>query len=116
MAKTGVNLQDSFLNQIRRETRLVRVALANGGVIEGAIKGFDNFTLVLDDGARRHLIYKHAIAEIVIDREAADPPPRDGETAQRSKKAPEDDAAKTKGFNPLGLSGVKIRESDKTGA
>ncbi len=65
MAKQTVNLQDSFLNQVRREGRQIDVHLVNGRRIQGKVEGFDNFTVILNDGnSQRHLIYKHAISTL----------------------------------------------------
>ena len=69
--KSGINLQDSFLNQVRRENSEVQILLVNGTVLTGVVKGFDNFTVIL--GSRKgqqHLIYKHAIAQLVAERSA----------------------------------------------
>jgi len=74
MSKGAMNLQDSFLNQVRRENSEVRVLLVNGTVLRGSVKGFDNFTLILTNRQGQHLIYKHAIAQIVNQRPAAHKP------------------------------------------
>ena len=68
MSKAAMNLQDSFLNQVRRENSEVRVLLVNGTLLRGTVKGFDNFTLILNNRNGQHLIYKHAIAQIVTQR------------------------------------------------
>ena len=65
MAKTSVNLQDSFLNQVRRENSEVRVVLLSGEEMIGLVRGFDNFTVVLTVKGQQHLVYKHAIAQII---------------------------------------------------
>lgn len=68
MSKAAMNLQDSFLNQVRRENSEVRVLLVNGTLLRGTVKGFDNFTLILNNRNGQHLIYKHAVAQIVTQR------------------------------------------------
>ena len=60
-----VNLQDAFLNQARREKVLVTIYLTNGFQFKGLVKGFDNFTVVLDCEGRQNLVYKHAISTII---------------------------------------------------
>ncbi|MCD5401389.1 RNA chaperone Hfq [candidate division NPL-UPA2 bacterium] len=65
MGKTNLSLQDSFLNQARQESLMVTVHLTNGSKLEGKVRGFDNFTLVLNNNGREHLIYKHAISTII---------------------------------------------------
>lgn len=65
MGSSSVSLQDSFLNQARQENLMVAVHLTNGAKLEGKVRGFDNFTLVLNNNGREHLIYKHAISTII---------------------------------------------------
>ena len=67
MQKTQ-NLQDSFLNQLRRDKSVVTMFLMNGFQLHGVVKGFDGFTVVLDSEGRQQLIYKHAISTIVPPR------------------------------------------------
>jgi host factor-I protein len=57
-----INIQDSFLNQIRKENIPVTVYLTNGFQIRGHIKAFDNFTIVVDSDGRQQMIYKHAVS------------------------------------------------------
>jgi len=68
MSKGAMNLQDSFLNQVRRENAEVKVLLVNGTALRGIVKGFDNFTVILNNRNGQHLIYKHAIAQLVSQR------------------------------------------------
>ena len=65
MGNTHLSLQDSFLNQARQENMMVVIHLTNGTKLEGRVKGFDNFTLVLNNNGRVHLVYKHAISTII---------------------------------------------------
>ena len=63
--KQNINLQDLFLNKARRENTSITVFLVNGYQIKGVVKGFDNYTLVLDSEGKQQLSYKHAISTIV---------------------------------------------------
>ncbi|MFY9285299.1 MAG: RNA chaperone Hfq [Tissierellaceae bacterium] len=63
--KQNINLQDLFLNKARKENVTLTVFLVNGYQIKGLVKGFDNYTLVLDSDGKQQLIYKHAISTIV---------------------------------------------------
>ncbi len=63
MMKTQINIQDQFLNRIRRDRSYVIVELTTGRKIEGIILGFDNFCLILR-GEADQLVYKHAICSI----------------------------------------------------
>ena len=64
MNKSNINLQDVFLNQVRKEHIAVTIYLTNGFQLKGMVKGFDNFTVVLDTDGRQQLVYKHAISTI----------------------------------------------------
>jgi len=60
----NLNLQDVFLNQIRKDGIPVTIFLLNGFQLKGFVRGFDNFTVVLDSDNKQQLIYKHAISTI----------------------------------------------------
>ena len=64
MQKTQ-NLQDSFLNQLRKDKSNVTMFLMNGFQHHGIIRSFDGFTVILDSEGKQQLIYKHAISTIV---------------------------------------------------
>ncbi|HHY79204.1 MAG TPA: RNA chaperone Hfq [Thermoanaerobacter sp.] len=64
-SKAAINLQDIFLNQVRKEHVPVTIYLINGFQLKGLVKGFDNFTVVLEsENKQQLLIYKHAISTI----------------------------------------------------
>ena len=67
MQKTQ-NLQDLFLNQARRERSQITMFLMNGFQLHGIVRGFDNFTVVLESDGKQQLIYKHAISTVVPPR------------------------------------------------
>ena len=52
------------MNQARKESISVVVHLVNGFQIKGTVKGFDNFTVIIDNMGKQQLIYKHAISTI----------------------------------------------------
>lgn len=60
--KATVNIQDQFLNQLRKESIPVTVFLLNGFQLRGQVKGFDNFTVIVETEGRQQLVYKHAIS------------------------------------------------------
>ncbi|MCL6597283.1 RNA chaperone Hfq [Alicyclobacillus macrosporangiidus] len=62
MSKQAINIQDTFLNQIRKEKVPVIVYLVNGFQIRGIVRAFDNFTIVLESDGKQQMIYKHAIS------------------------------------------------------
>lgn len=65
MNKSLVNLQDLFLNVLRRDNIPVTIYLVNGFQLKGLVRGFDNFTVILDADGKQQMIYKHAISTIV---------------------------------------------------
>ncbi|KAB3527253.1 RNA chaperone Hfq [Alkaliphilus serpentinus] len=62
--KNNVNLQDLFLNQVRKDGVQITIYLVNGFQLKGYVKGFDNYTIVLDSDGKQQLIYKHAVSTI----------------------------------------------------
>lgn len=64
MSKNQLNLQDAFLNQVRKERIPVTIFLVNGFQIKGMVKGFDNFTVVVEMEGKQQMVYKHAISTI----------------------------------------------------
>lgn len=60
-----INLQDIFLNQVRKDKTPVTIYLTNGFQFKGYVKGFDNFTVVLASDGKQNLVYKHAISTII---------------------------------------------------
>jgi host factor-I protein len=66
--KQPINIQDQFLNQLRKDSSFVTVYLLNGFQLRGLIKGFDNFTVLLESDGKQQLIFKHAISTFVPQR------------------------------------------------
>ncbi|MEC2053915.1 RNA chaperone Hfq [Peribacillus psychrosaccharolyticus] len=66
--KQSVNIQDQFLNQLRKESTYVTVFLLNGFQIRGQIKGFDNFTVLFESEGKQQLVFKHAISTFAPQR------------------------------------------------
>ena len=63
MQKTQ-NLQDAFLNYIRREKIPVTLFLMNGFQLRGVVRSFDSFVVLIDADGRQQMIYKHAISTV----------------------------------------------------
>ena len=62
--KAMMNLQDSFLNHVRKENLAVVIYLVNGFQIRGLVRGFDNFTVIIENDGKQQLVYKHAVSTI----------------------------------------------------
>lgn len=59
------NIQDLFLNKIRKEKKTVTVFLVNGVKLQGIVTWFDNFSILLRRETHAQLVYKHAISTIM---------------------------------------------------
>ena len=64
----SINIQDHFLNQLRKENIPVTVYLTNGFQIRGLLRAFDNFTIIIDSEGRQQMVYKHAISTFMPQR------------------------------------------------
>lgn len=64
----SINIQDTFLNHIRKENVPVTIYLVNGFQLRGQIRAFDNFTIVIDSEGKQQLVYKHAISTFLPQR------------------------------------------------
>ena len=65
MAADKQNLQDVFLNQVRKSKMSVTIFLINGVKLQGVITWFDNFCVLLRRDGQSQLVYKHAISTIM---------------------------------------------------
>lgn len=65
MAEKFQNVQDVFLNAIRKEKMAVTVFLVNGVKLQGIVTWFDNFSILLRRDSHVQLIYKHAVSTIM---------------------------------------------------
>ncbi len=66
MNKPQLNLQDTFLNQVRKENIGVTIYLVGGVQLRGNVRGFDSFTILLDSpGKPTQMVYKHSVTSIV---------------------------------------------------
>lgn len=64
MNKPSINIQDGFLFQSLKDGRAMALELVTGKRLEGKIRRFDRFAVVVEAGGRETLVYKHAIATI----------------------------------------------------
>ena len=62
------NLQDTFLNEARKERMPLPVFLTNGFQQRGTVAAFDGYTVLLMFEGKQYLIYKHAISTIIPQR------------------------------------------------
>jgi host factor-I protein len=65
MSADKQNLQDAFLNQVRKSKISITIFLINGVKLQGVITWFDNFCVLLRRDGQSQLVYKHAISTIM---------------------------------------------------
>ncbi len=65
MIKNQVNVQDQFLDKVRKDRIRVSIELTTGRKVEGTLVSFDNFSLIVR-GESDQLIYKHAISAVSV--------------------------------------------------
>jgi len=68
MDKPAQNIQDSFLNNARKERASITIYLLGGVKLTGRIRSFDKYSVVLETNNQEQLIFKHAISTVVMPR------------------------------------------------
>src|SRR6202023_327519 len=68
MEKQAQNIQDSFLNNARKDKVVLTIYLMSGVKLSGRIKCFDKYSLVLETNNQEQLIFKHAISTVVTQK------------------------------------------------
>ena len=63
-SKVTPNIQDVFLNYVRREKLTVTIRMMDGSEYDGRIKNFDRFAVIVEQNGADHMLFKHAIAAI----------------------------------------------------
>lgn len=61
----NMNLQDVFLNQVRKDKLPATFILTNGFQFKGVVKGFDSYVVIVDSDGKQELVFKHAISTII---------------------------------------------------
>lgn len=61
----NINLQDVFLNQLRKDKVPATFILTNGFQFKGIVKGFDSYVVILESEGKQELVFKHAISTII---------------------------------------------------
>jgi host factor-I protein len=84
--KPAQNIQDTFLNTVRKDKSPVTIYLVSGVKLTGKIRSFDKYSVLLENNAQEQLIFKHAISTVVSGRVG---PHAEGKTeAPRAPVAP----------------------------
>jgi host factor-I protein len=123
MTRPSMNLQDGFLNQVRKEGSEVKVVLLDGSRLSGYVRGFDNFTVILHSHGMQYLLYKHAIAQLIAKKppRREDHDPREGgghlsaDSGPKDGKEPKEQRKEAPPFNRIDLSGMKGADKPASG-
>ena len=74
MENKSQNIQDVYLNTVRREKIPVTIFLMSGVKLMGRLRGFDKFSVILEANHQEQLIFKHAISTVTTTRPGSSPP------------------------------------------
>ena len=77
-SKPAQNIQDTFLNTVRKDKSPITIYLVSGVKLTGKIRSFDKYSVLLENNAQEQLIFKHAISTVVSGRVG---PHTDGQAA-----------------------------------
>jgi host factor-I protein len=67
-SKPAQNIQDTFLNTVRKDKSPITIYLVSGVKLTGKIRSFDKYSVLLENNAQEQLIFKHAISTVVSSR------------------------------------------------
>ena len=109
MEKPAQNIQDSFLNNARKDKANITIYLLSGVKLSGRIRSFDKYSVVLETNNQEQLIFKHAISTVVMARPAHGAESRPGEREARPEPRPVTSSAPqpvgSPAVNPSGTEG-----------
>ena len=69
-SKPAQNIQDTFLNTVRKDKSPITIYLVSGVKLTGRIRSFDKYSVLLENNSQEQLIFKHAISTVVSGRGA----------------------------------------------
>ena len=67
-SKPAQNIQDTFLNTVRKDKSSITIYLVSGVKLTGKIRSFDKYSVLLENNSQEQLIFKHAISTVVSGR------------------------------------------------
>ena len=67
-SKPAQNIQDTFLNTVRKDKSAITIYLVSGVKLTGRIRSFDKYSVLLENNSQEQLIFKHAISTVVSGR------------------------------------------------
>ncbi|MDQ2926150.1 MAG: RNA chaperone Hfq [Acidobacteriota bacterium] len=86
-SKPAQNIQDTFLNTVRKDKSPITIYLVSGVKLTGKIRSFDKYSVLLENNSQEQLIFKHAISTVVSGRAGAHFEPRHSGDGHESRPA-----------------------------
>ncbi len=99
-SKPAQNIQDTFLNTVRKDKSPITIYLVSGVKLTGRIRSFDKYSVLLENNSQEQLIFKHAISTVVSGRA----PHSDGRSAPHGATAMQGESAHGAPAGPAGSS------------
>ena len=90
-SKPAQNIQDTFLNTVRKDKSPITIYLVSGVKLTGRIRSFDKYSVLLENNSQEQLIFKHAISTVVSGRA----PHSDGRTVPHGTSQPTGEGSHT---------------------
>ena len=106
-SKPAQNIQDTFLNTVRKDKSPITIYLVSGVKLTGKIRSFDKYSVLLENNSQEQLIFKHAISTVVSGRAGA-------HTELRSEARPEARPEMRTGAGPVSASPIPVHEATGT--
>ena len=101
-SKPAQNIQDTFLNTVRKDKSPITIYLVSGVKLTGRIRSFDKYSVLLENNSQEQLIFKHAISTVVSGRAGA-------HTELRSETKPE-----ARGAGPSAVTPSMVQDATGT--
>ncbi len=87
-SKPAQNIQDTFLNTVRKDKSPITIYLVSGVKLTGKIRSFDKYSVLLENNSQEQLIFKHAISTVVSGRAGHGEPRVEGRSMNASAHPP----------------------------
>jgi len=87
-SKPAQNIQDTFLNTVRKDKSPITIYLVSGVKLTGKIRSFDKYSVLLENNAQEQLIFKHAISTVVSGRVGPHLEARESKSEMRAQSGP----------------------------
>lgn len=108
-SKPAQNIQDTFLNTVRKDKSPITIYLVSGVKLTGKIRSFDKYSVLLENNSQEQLIFKHAISTVVSGRMGGGHGEPKGDL--RSSSSPQSSSAGSAAAAPSSSSAAEVASS-----